>query len=184
MACPLSRPITWCPSLISCGCLPGPFPGRLPLPHRVRPALLPGLVRRTRPGPAHGPPLTPRAVHPVDAGDPPVQALHRLPTILGHRRVLPDLRHRWPARAFTRRARPPAIGTCGVTDARVHPPTVRGPAHPCPGISQPIRFRAGSYARPAGFADLRSRQRRRRRSQRGTWATRCCGYAARAPRSC
>ena len=44
-------------------------------------------------------------VHPVDAGDPPVQALHHVPAVLGHRRVLPDLR---PG-AFTRRARPPPV---------------------------------------------------------------------------
>ena len=30
----------------------------------------------------------------IDAGDPPVLALRRLPQVLGHRRVLPDLRHR------------------------------------------------------------------------------------------
>jgi integrase len=46
----------------------------------------------------------------VDAGNPPVQALHRFTAVLGHRRVLPDLRHRWPAGALARRARPPALG--------------------------------------------------------------------------
>jgi integrase len=40
------------------------------------------------------------AVHPVDAGDPPVQALHRDPAVLRRSRVLPDLRHRRPAGAF------------------------------------------------------------------------------------
>ena len=82
--------------------------GRLPLLHRIRPALLPGLVRRTRTGPAGGTPPAPRVVHQVDAGDPPVQAVHGVTAVLSHRRVLPDLRHRWPAGAFTRRARPPA----------------------------------------------------------------------------
>jgi integrase/recombinase XerD len=43
----------------------------------------------------------------VDAGDPPVQALHCLPAILRHSRVLPDLRHRRRPGALTRRARPP-----------------------------------------------------------------------------
>ncbi len=39
--------------------------------------------------------------------DPPVQAFHRFPAVLGGRRVLPDLRHRRPAGALTRRACPP-----------------------------------------------------------------------------
>jgi integrase/recombinase XerD len=52
----------------------------------------------------------------VDAGDPPLQALHRLPAVLGGSRVLPDLRHRRPAGALTRRARPPALRPAGVTD--------------------------------------------------------------------
>jgi hypothetical protein len=34
----------------------------------------------------------PGVVHPVDAGGPPVQALHRVPPVLGDGRVLPDLR--------------------------------------------------------------------------------------------
>ena len=71
------------------------------------------LVRRTWPGPAGRTPPAPRAVHPVDAGCPPVQALHRLTAVLGHRRVLPDLRHRWPAGALARRARPPALRPAG-----------------------------------------------------------------------
>src|SRR5947199_5561825 len=41
-----------------------------------------------RPAPAPG------AVPPVDAGGPPVQALHGLAAVLGNLRVLPDLRHR------------------------------------------------------------------------------------------
>jgi len=44
----------------------------------------------------------PGAVHPVDAADPPVQALHRLPAVLGRGRVLPDLRPRRRAGAFAR----------------------------------------------------------------------------------
>ena len=43
----------------------------------------------------------------MDAGDPPVQALHRLPAVLGHGRVLPDLRPGRRAGTLTRRARPP-----------------------------------------------------------------------------
>src|SRR4051812_8791608 len=59
------------------GRLPGPLQGLLPRAHRIRPALLPGLVRRARPGPADREAAAPGAVHPVDARDPPVQALHR-----------------------------------------------------------------------------------------------------------
>jgi integrase len=53
----------------------------------------------------------------VDARDPPVQALHRVPPVLGYGRVLPDLRHRRHHRAFARRARPPSHGASGVTHA-------------------------------------------------------------------
>jgi hypothetical protein len=42
----------------------------------------------------------PGVVHPVDAGDPPVQAVDGLPAALGDRRVLPDLRHRRRPRAL------------------------------------------------------------------------------------
>ena len=95
-----------------------PFTDRLRLPlaaylarftgisrNRTESDLLPRLVRGTRPRPAGRPAPAPGAVHPVDAGDPPVQALHHVPAVLGHRRVLPDLR---PG-AFTRRARPPPV---------------------------------------------------------------------------
>ena len=51
--------------------------------------------------PLAAPPPAPGAVHPVDAGDPPVQALHRLPAVLGDGWVLPHLRDRRPAGAFT-----------------------------------------------------------------------------------
>jgi hypothetical protein len=40
-----------------------------------------------------------------------------------------------------------------------HAPAVRGPAHRRPGVRQAVRLRAGSHARPAGLADLRSHQR-------------------------
>jgi hypothetical protein len=40
----------------------------------------------------------------------PVQALHRLPALLGDGRVLPDLRHRRRAGTLTCRARPPPFG--------------------------------------------------------------------------
>jgi len=66
------------------------------------PALLPGLVRRARPGPAGRAAPAPGAGHPVDAGDPPVQALDRVPPVLGRSRVLPDLRPRRRAGAFAR----------------------------------------------------------------------------------
>src|ERR1700744_833417 len=56
------------------------------------------------------------AVHPVDAGGAPVQAVHHLAAVLGGGRVLPDLRDRRPARALTRRARPPALRPAGITD--------------------------------------------------------------------
>ena len=50
----------------------------------------------------------------MDAGDPPVQALHRLAALLGRGRVLPDLRDRRPPGALTRRARPSPCGPSGV----------------------------------------------------------------------
>ena len=43
-------------------------------------------------GPAGRAPPAPRAVHPVDAGNPPVQAIDGVPAALGDGRVLPDLR--------------------------------------------------------------------------------------------
>ena len=135
--------------------------------HRIRPALLPGLVRRARPGPAGRAAPAPGAVHPVDAGDPPVQALHRLPAVLGRGRVLPDLRPRRRAGAFARRARAPPFGARRITDPGIHAPAVRGPAHRRPGVGEPVRFRAGGHARPAGLADLRSHQRGHRRPRRG-----------------
>jgi len=52
--------------------------------------------------------------------------------------------------------------------ARVHAPAIRGPAHRRPGVSEPVRFRSGSHARPAWLADLRSHQRGHRRPRRGT----------------
>src|SRR5712691_10506692 len=72
--------------------LPRQVQGILPRAHRIRPALLPRLVYRARAGPAGRPAATPGAVHPVDAGDPPVQAFHRLPPLLRGGGVLPDLR--------------------------------------------------------------------------------------------
>jgi len=92
-----------------------------PPAHRIGPALLPDLVRRAGPGPAGRPAAAPRALHPVDAGHPPVQALHCIPAVLGRDRVLPDLR---PA-AFARRARAPPIGARRIADLGVHPPAVR-----------------------------------------------------------
>ena len=71
----------------------------------------------------------PGAVHPVDARDPPVQALHRLPAVLRHSRVLPDLRPGQPPRALTRRARPPSAvpaeaPTLGFTHLQFEEPVV------------------------------------------------------------
>jgi integrase/recombinase XerD len=52
----------------------------------------------------------------VDAGDPPVQALHHVPAVLSCGRVLPDLRHRRPHAAFARRACPPSRGARRIAD--------------------------------------------------------------------
>ena len=55
-----------------------------------------------------------------------------------------------------------------ITHSRAYPPAVRGPAHRRPGVTQPLRLRAGSHARPARSADHRSHQRRNRRPRRRT----------------
>src|SRR5450755_1169958 len=70
------------------------FKGGLPAttPTPICAATSPGAPTAT--GPVPGPAPAPGAVHPVDAGDPPVQAPGGLPPGLRHRRVLPDLRHR------------------------------------------------------------------------------------------
>jgi hypothetical protein len=133
--------------------LPGSLQGLLARAHRIRSALLPHLVRRARPGPAGRAAGPLGAVHPVDARDPPVQVLHRIPAVLGHGRVLPHLRPRRHLAALTRRARPPPRR---ITHARVHAPAVRGLAHRPPGITEPIRFRPSGHARAAGLADLQA----------------------------
>ena len=97
-----------------------------------------------------------------------LQAIDRLAAVLDHRRVLPDLHHRWPAGALTRRARPAALSTAGITNAGVHPPAVRGPAERGPGLIERVRLRAGSHARAARFADLRSQRSQHRRPRRRT----------------
>ena len=51
---------------------------------------------------------------------------------------LADQRHRRCPGPVTGRTRPPAHGAARVTDARVHPPAVRGPAHRRPRIGQPL----------------------------------------------
>ena len=109
------------------------------------------------------------AVHPVDAGNPPVQALHHLPAVLRHGRVLPHQRHRRSPRAFTRRARPPSHSARRITHPGLHPPTVRGPAHRRPTVTGSMRLRAGGHARAARPADLRGHQRGRRRPRRRAW---------------
>src|SRR5215468_1265661 len=53
-------------------------------------------------------------------------------------RLLPDLRHRRTARALTRRTRPPTRGPAGVTDAGIHPPAIRSPAHRGTGLLEPV----------------------------------------------
>jgi hypothetical protein len=74
--------------------------------------------------------------HPVDAGSPPAQAFHRLPEILRHSRVLPDLRPRRHPGALTRRARPPPFRPHRITHSGVHPPAIRGPAHRRPPVAE------------------------------------------------
>jgi hypothetical protein len=56
-------------------------------------------------------------VYPLDAGDPPLQALHDLAALLRGSWLLPDLRHRRPAGALTGRACAPAVGPSRVTHA-------------------------------------------------------------------
>jgi integrase len=56
----------------------------------------------------------------VDAGNPPVQTLDSVSAVLSHRWVLPDVRDRWPAGTFTRRARPPALRPSRITDPGVY----------------------------------------------------------------
>jgi hypothetical protein len=90
---------------------------------RARPALLPGLVCRTCPGPAG---RAPPAAHPVDARSPAIQALDGVAAVLGHCPVLPHLCDGRTAGALTSRARPTALAPAGIIDAGVHPPAVRG----------------------------------------------------------
>ena len=137
-----------------------------PARFRAPPASTPNPTRAaTSPG-APGTPWTrsprsaaPGAVHPVDAGDPPVQALHRVPAV-SVAAGSPHLRPRRHLAALTRRACPPPRSPRRITDARIRTaPAVRGPAHRRPGVGEPVRFRACSHAWPAGLADLRSHQR-------------------------
>ena len=92
----------------------GRFKGSSPRAHRVRPALLSHLVCRPRPGSASRAARGSGPVHPVDARGPPVQAVHGVAAVLGGRRVLPDLRDRRSAGAFTSRACPPPVSAAGV----------------------------------------------------------------------
>ncbi len=67
--------------------------------------------------------------------------------------------------------RPPstcAVPRCPPSHPRwgSHPPAVRGPAHRRPGITEPVRLRAGGHAPTAQLADLRGRRRGHRRSRR------------------
>ena len=160
------------------------FKGSVPGAHRVRPARAtwPGAAttawtRCTRAAAAH------RALHAVDAGGPPVQALHRVPAGLGRGRLLPHLRHRRRPRALPGRARPPTRRARRVTHPRADPPAVRSAAHRRPRLDQRQRLRAGRHARPARAADLRSHRRRHRPTSARNTATASCACAARATRS-
>ena len=171
------------PAAAGSGCLPGPVHRLLPRPHRIRPALLPDLVCRARPGPADCDPPAPGAVHPVDAGGPPIQTIHRLAALLCRGRVLQDLCHRRPAGAFTGPARPPALGPAGITNPGVHAPAIRGPAHRGPGISRApatLLWSPCSACWACGFS--RPPAPTSPTSAKNT-ATGCCASAARAPRS-
>jgi hypothetical protein len=97
------------PATASSSCLPRPVQRLLPRAHRIRPPLLPCLVRGARPRPAGRPASASGALHPMDAGDPPVQALHGVPAVLRGGRVLPNLRPRRRPGALTRRACPPPL---------------------------------------------------------------------------
>ena len=80
-----------------------------------------------RPRPAGRPSSAPRALHPVDAGDPPVQAVYGVPPVLGYGRVLPDLRHRRDHGALARRA-------CAPSAVPAESPTLGSPtcsSRPC-----------------------------------------------------
>jgi hypothetical protein len=72
--------------------------------HRIRPVLLPVLVRRARSGPAGAQRPHLELYIRWMKENPPVQALHHIPPVLGRGRVLPNLRHRRPDAAFTGRA--------------------------------------------------------------------------------
>jgi integrase/recombinase XerD len=114
------------------------FKGLLPLPHRVRPALLPGLVRRTRPRPAGCPPHAPGAVPPVDAGDPPLQARHSLAAGYGpagfyRTCVIDGLLDHSPAEHVRRPSVPPESPTLGFTHLQFEAllTTARESPNPC-----------------------------------------------------
>jgi hypothetical protein len=166
------------------GCLPGPVQGLLPLPRRVRPALLPGLVRATRPGPAVRAPPAPGAVHPVDAGDPAVQAIDRLAAVLGHPpgstgpasstacwRTYPPNTSAGPR--SRRNRRPWGSPTCNSRPCSPRPANhrIRPTSHwwPCSGCS------ACGSSKPPGPASPTSAK---------NTATGCWGCAAKAPSSC
>ena len=101
-------------------------------------------------------------VHPVDAGNPPVQALDSVTafsvTAGFYRTCVIDR----PSGTFTRRARPPTLRPTRIADPGVYPPAVRGTPHRRAGVAEPIRLRAGSHARAARLADLRSHRCRHR----------------------
>jgi integrase/recombinase XerD len=95
-------------------------------------------VHGARPGSAGRAAPAPGALHPLDAGDPPVQALHRLPALLGHGRVLPDLRRRRllehsPAEHVRRPAVPAESPTLGFTHLQFEAllTAARESSHPC-----------------------------------------------------
>jgi Phage integrase family len=140
-------------------------PGRARTPSPTHTAN-PYFERGAGPGTAGRPAAAPGAVHPVDAGDPPVQALHRLAAVLRRGRVLPHLCHRRRTGALTRRACAPSLSARQVADSRVHSSAVRGPADRGPSVRQSLRLRARGHARAAGPADLRGHRGRHHRPRR------------------
>src|SRR5918993_226147 len=94
------------------GYLPGSRPPRGPTPSPIYAYL--GWCADHRLDPVRRVEAAGRALRTVDAGDPPAQALHRLPPHVRRRRLLPNRGHRWPTRTLPSRPRPPP--SCRPTD--------------------------------------------------------------------
>ena len=97
---------------------------------------------------------------------------------------LPHLRHRRAAGALPGAVAAPPHRPGGVTHPRLDPPAVRGAAEHGPRVDQPQRLRPGRHARPARVADLRGPAPPRSPTSARSTPTGCCGWSARAPRSC